>query len=295
MRVRKTTNAEISSLYCCLNRILLLTNLFMKITSLSWALCFILLFGSCSNEGDVEIICYPTRISETRSSFDIGTTDVYQTTWVTTYSYSGNELAAWSGFNLEDEVNYPGAIEINHSVYDDRRNLIRQEDEARENIFVLNYDNENRLIEVIYSWKGNVHNRFTFDYNGSGQMIEQAYYSLQLSVLALISYVTYEYPNTRTRNFHLKKHFDSGEVEPYWVNEIEWDSKKSPYNQLPSLHSADRGENNITKIISDYRGDQSVINYTYTYNTNGYPVTRTHIPDQHPELVETFTFEYNCH
>jgi hypothetical protein len=254
----------------------------------------VLLFTSCSNEDPVQNFCLPTRISETRSSFRIGTTEVTQSTWVTTFSYSDNLLQQWSGFNLDDETNVPDAIEINKSIFDANNAIIRQEDESKENIFELEYDGDKRLTSVVYRYKGNIHNTFTFEYNTSGQLIKESYYALRLAVLSLDSYVTFEYPNNITKNFNTKNHFEAGASEPYWVNTYEWDSKKSPYSQLPPLHSADKGTNNITKMIMNYRGGKTELDYMYTYNSNGYPVTRTYIPKEHPELVETFTYEYNC-
>jgi hypothetical protein len=246
-------------------------------------------FHSCSDEEPE--ICTLHQVEE-KGIYPPGASQLSGYTRITTYEYSGpvlNNLTAY-------EITATSDIQILDFSYDSQNRLISGQDAASQIVIAVTYDSENRIAGFAQSYQGVVTDRFAYEYNSSGQLVKASYYSIMSSVMTLDLTIACEYPNGQTNNFHTKKYFYQYETEPFAISAFEWDSQKSPYEHLPLFLSLDNGDNNITKVTTNYSAAPltDVKTYTYTYNSKGYPTKRTYTRNDPAEFTEEITYEYTC-
>ena len=213
---------------------------------------------SCSTKKDPgAAVCYPYTITYSGGSIS-----------VTTYAYLNNRLMASSsgdwGHTDSKEYKYDsqGKIISYTSTHTGPSSATSTED------FALTYDANNRVIQEI-----SASSKTISTYNSSGQKVRTEFYTGTNPNFTLEQYNLYGYSSTSTRNYSTLTQYDASNTLLVTIN-FTYDTKQNPqaalfpFDQLPT--------NNVTQETFVYPGNHSsVFTNTYTYTSNGFPLTVT--------------------
>lgn len=145
-------------------------------------------------------------------------------------------------------------------------------------IAIYSYNTSGRLSRVAT----NIGDTTDFDYNTSGQITRKFVDQFMNDYTR-----EYSYPNTTTTNYTQSVLITSGGLKI--TETYSYDDHSNPLFRSPAWtddYFADT-ENNITKIENDYSGGP--IEYTYTYDAKGLPVSRTKVGTS-----DTWAYTLSC-
>ena len=220
---------------------------------------------------------------------NIGPRFCYVASAVTSYNVSyftynsANELVSYSATGVSSST----------IASDGAGNIVSELD--NENIQInYTYDERNQLILWTESFTDAPHyNReVKFMYNENGQSVLQQYllYHVSSSSYILWRYETLSYGSSTGRNYSERKMYDATSALLYTQN-YQWDSHPNPYLSNAFFINEPPPSNNILQYTYTLAGGlPQVTNYTYTYNSNGFPLTQT-IPGYATIASYTYT---NC-
>jgi YD repeat-containing protein len=185
------------------------------------------------------------------------------------YSYdSKNVMTTYAAANVLSSV----------LTYNDAGNIISELDNGN---LQINYDynQNNRLIlwtqSIVNYPAGNFQIKFT--YNSAGQnILKQSYrYDVNSSSYYLTQYVELSYSSTNTKSYSQRKTYNAASTLLYTENFL-WDNHPNPYLANPFFINEPPPSNNITQYtFTPASGVPNIVTYTYTYNSNGFPLTQT--------------------
>jgi YD repeat-containing protein len=233
------------------------TKIFLLSAVVSW-----LLFNCSKNETGPSI-CYLSSFSGSYSG---------------SYTYTNNKLA--------------GSVEYGTTAtytYDSKGNIItiNYSDGSIEN---YTYDANNRKLTITSP----ASYQLKYNYNSSGQLIrrDQLNYNSSTSSFELYSHLTFAYATASDKNWNRMQRFDAANtlIETY---EYQYDNKHNPWTVVWGTSSIET-DNNPTQWIYTQSGSSPVTTtITYTYTTNGYPLTSTTTVGSNSPTNATYTYS-NC-
>ncbi len=175
----------------------------------------------------------------------------------------GHETFRYSNGNLISMTDALGNVAT--FTYDQQGRVMARTDSDNSTTFTYtySYDSDNRVISI------NGQLPTTYAYNSTGQLIKQSNSDG--------SYWIFQYPDNTTKNFSSTIYYDaSGNI--LLSKTHQYDTKINPfYALLYHFYTGQTDElqtpNNVTQMMNTSSGQTSGLNYSYTYNTKGYPIT----------------------
>jgi hypothetical protein len=236
----------------------------LNLSPLSQLLIFSVLFIDGCTKSDETPVCY--MVSNGTS----------------TYTYNNNHQ--WASTNNPAYPPYLAA-DIYTATYDQQNRLskitVTNQLGAAMTLQTQNYfyDANNRVVNV-YIYNGTdtaAIEKVSYTYNSSGQLaVATVFNPATQSTDPNATISNYSYPNTYTHNpsgnTFIYQFFGINQDTSYYT--YEYDNKVNPYViTLPESFYPEIPSNNITKQIFINDGHTQTTINTYTYTTNGYPLT----------------------
>lgn len=197
------------------------------------------------------------------------------------------------GYNDKNQLiadTYPGDNAV--MGYDAHGNVVSESDYPDIQI-TYTYNDKNQLTLMDgssatysdYAWQ------IKYSYNSSGQLVrvETWQYGGAANSFYLEHYDSLGYPTSSSKNYSTRKgYYASNDLA--WTLEYEWDAHPNPHLKNPYFTNEPPPANNITSIKYTPAGGPTLINnYTYIYNSNGFPVKQLH----NGNVANTYTYT-NC-
>jgi YD repeat-containing protein len=220
---------------------------------------------------------------------NIGPRVCFVTSTVTT------NIVSYFTYNSANELVSYKASDVTSSILasDAMGNIISELDNGDVQINYT-YDEHNRLILWTESFTDpqQYYREVKFMYNSSGQNVLKQYflYHASSSSYILWRYMTLTYSSTSGRNYSERKLYDANSALLYTENFL-WDNHPNPYLSNAFFINEPPPSNNVIQYTLTFAGGSpQVTDYTYTYNSNGFPLTQT-IPGYATIASYTYT---NC-
>lgn len=186
---------------------------------------------------------------------------------------------------------YPGDNAM--LVYDGRGNLVSEFDTPDIQV-TYTYNDKNQLVQMDGSSASNPLSTYTwqtrYSYNSGGQMtrLETWLYNTSTNSLYLNRYETLEY-SANNRNYSVRKLY-SGSNNLIRTVEYHWDTHPNPHLNSPYFANELPPTNNYTSVkVTPAGGSPYTYNYTYIYNSKGFPVQQLY----NGNVLNAYTYT-NC-
>ncbi len=251
----------------------------LVVKGLFYATFTALLLGGCHKKDDPKAI---TCLLTSQITAGGGNTYTYA------FTYDGQQATTTStttaGGSITGTFKYDGSANISEIDYSggDRD--------------VFTYSNDVITKKEKYSSTNALQDQTDYEYT-NGQLVKIQEYYKNGPTLAKEAYQVLEYATTSSKDPIRIKHFDTATgTTPASTSEFSYGDKKCAFSAAPPALvkylrlGGQPVENNVTKIV--FSGGE-VINYTYEFNTNGYPSTSVETYTKSSQ-VNTNTYGYAC-
>jgi YD repeat-containing protein len=233
-------------------------------------------FVGCSKKDDpVAPVCYPGTSTYVNGSFSD----------VETYTYTNNKVTSISASSSD------GATNTNNYNYNSQGKLISTTytytsgSYTYSNNETLTYDTKGKIIQMT-----SPSSKMVFTYNSSDQLVKEDLYENNSSTYVLYNSYTYTYPSVNTKNYTARMSYDGSNALQSMITYV-YDAKQNL--QAVLFPDYPGPTNNVTQTSVQNSGSSNpptIVNYIYTYNASGFPLT---ITEKNGSYTTTYNYA-NC-